>query len=315
MTTTQLKVAILGASGHLGLSLCHFMDRDTDWRISAYARKPGLLVAQTSGHLRPAEINVRHIDEFPDDGYDIILNCVGLGDAGQIARAGAGLMQVTERFDDLILESLAKTPRSLYVAFSSGAIFGRDLPDPIQAGQLVTIDPSTKSGSIGYTIAKLNSEVKHRLNPTLNVVDIRLYGYFSRFQPMVGEYVMSAIVACLSAGEALVTGSVDIVRDYIHPSDLLRLINCCFQARPINAAVDAFSLAPVKKFELLQRLDRDFGLKYQLSDGPSGENASTRLIYYSLDHSGSDIGFTPCFTALDAVVDELKFLLQQDTAL
>jgi nucleoside-diphosphate-sugar epimerase len=220
-------------------------------------------------------------------------------------------MSLTERFDSSILSSLAAAPQCLYVAFSSGSVFGTHLANPIARGQLASIDPATRSASIGYSVAKLNSEIKHRLNPVLNIVDIRLYGYFSRFQPPVGSYLMSDIVYCLREKTTLETGGADLIRDYIHPKDLLQLIVCSAQARPINTALDAYSRAPTGKFALLDRLGDEFGLKYHISDVLSQTATNTRPQYYSTDHAAHELGFEPNFSAIDAVVDECRALLDR----
>jgi len=301
-----LNVAVLGAGGHLGRSMCNCITEMTDWQTFAFTRNPAALGKAFSEVKRRASINIHDIDQFQGGAFDIVLNCVGLGDAGLIADAGAGLMQLTEEFDDIILKYLAANPQSLYVSFSSGAIYGTDLPHPIEPGQRAIIDLASASKAIGYTVAKLNSEVKHRLNSASNIVDIRLYGFFSRFQPKQGQYLMSDVIASLSEGTVLTTQPDDMMRDYIHPDDLLRMIACCFQTRPLNTAIDAYSCAPTGKFELLDHLKAEFGLNYKTLKPKDDTESGGRPNYYSLDRSADKIGYEPRFSSIAGVANELK---------
>ena len=104
--------------------------------------------------------------------------------------------------------------------------------------------------------------------------------------------------------------AVAVHRYYAHPNDLCQLIQQCAAARPINSAFDVYTRAPVSKFDLLQRLADAYALRWEIDADPAlARKATAKPSYYSLDHSAKKIGYRPTRTAIEAVIEELEYIL------
>ena len=79
-----MKIAILGANGHVGRALA----AELKSLCELY------LFARISGYNQYADL-------FKSE-YDAIINCVGVGNSDSIKNAPLKVMEVTEYFDELI---------------------------------------------------------------------------------------------------------------------------------------------------------------------------------------------------------------------
>jgi len=161
-----------------------------------------------------------------------------------------------------------------------------------------------------YGMAKACSEAKHRALGDLRIVDLRVFGYFSRFIDLETKYLMCEVVNCLKRGEVFVTGRGNIVRDYVHPDDLVALVQCCLKAPDLNDAFDVYSLKPVQKFEILDSFVERFGLKLRIEGdvthvAPTGNKDH----YYSVNQRAARIGYQPKYGSLESLIQETEIVL------
>ncbi len=230
-----------------------------------------------------------YIENFSKYDYDVIINCINAWKPG--GTEFNELFTVSECYDTIITNYLRKHIDTLYVNFSSGDIYFLDV-----------------NNINHYSLCKLYLEAKHRSLPFLNIVDIRLFSYFSRFIPINRHYLMSDILRSLTSGVVLVTDDIDIVRDYIIPDDLCNLVNCCMNKR-INDSFDAYSKFSVNKFDLLTHLSIRFGLEWTVGRGMHLPGTVFKEKYYSTDYKASKIGYVPQYSSLDGIEKELDALL------
>jgi nucleoside-diphosphate-sugar epimerase len=124
---------------------------------------------------------------------------------------------------------------------------------------------------------------------------------------------MSEIVNCLLQGKEFITGPNNIVRDYIHPSDLHSLIVKCIEKKKLNCALDVYSLKPASKFEILEEFKSQFGLKYNVESDVKGLNVTgSKDNYYSSYKKAEEIGYYPAHTSLESLVEETRFILSKN---
>ncbi len=311
MTTTK-HVAILGATSHIAKGLTVLFDRSGEFDLTLFARNTDTV---TKFHKDEALKPCRILDDFgtlPDETFDLVINCIVQRDPNDLSKPfDASLFRTTEYFDNLIIDSLERHPNCLYVNISSGAAYGGDFAAPIQPGQQAVFPINDVTRTEFYQAVKLHSEAKHRAMASLNIVDVRVFAYFSRFIELSSPFLLSDMISCVRTGKIFDTKSGDIVRDYAHPEDLFQMILACLTKTPINAVFDQYSKAPVGKFELLKAFQQEFGLKYRVLETPPGPpGRGAKPVYCSENKAAAvAVGFEPRYGSLDTVLAETKILL------
>lgn len=308
------KIAILGGTSHIGEGLISRFLTDKSVSLSWFGRSREkmnnfLLSNSLSGNIQLKE----GYDDFQNGTYDVIINCVGAGTPEVLKENYSLWFTVLEQFDNLALDYLRDVnEKALYVAFSSGALYGRNLQNAIDDNSCYSINPNKIGIPDYYAVAKLYSEAKHRSMFRLNIVDVRIFAYFSRYADSGSGYLMTDIFKALLEEKPLVTWKNDMVRDYIAPDDLYNLILLCMNRESINRALDAYSAAPVSKMEMLKAFSEKFGLKVEFADevSPVSPNATSR-VYCSSCHYAEEIGYSPKYTSLEGVSDELAHALEK----
>lgn len=309
-TLRKKKIAILGATGHIAKGLIVGFCRESRYELSLFARSPGRTIDFLTGTGCAQGAVVAPLTEFGGCVYDVIINCVGIGDPGKLKEAISSIFDVTETYDNLVLDYLKAHADSLYIHFSSGAAYGIDFPRPASESSFAIFAINRLMPGDYYAIAKLNAEAKHRAQPDLNIVDLRVFGYFSRFTDLGTKFFLSDVISCVQTGRELVTEPGNIVRDYIHPLDLLALVECCINKERINAAYDAYSLQPVTKFDVLDYFSTEHNLKYSVSERLGGVTVTgSKENYYSVCRRAEGIGYTPQFTSLESIAGESQVIL------
>jgi nucleoside-diphosphate-sugar epimerase len=305
------RLIILGATGFVGRSLAHSVASTRRHELVLAGRRRDRLeeISRQSAQAGSA-VSVIDLERFPETEADAVLNCLGAGDPVAIRELGLELMQLTERWDDTIIRWLSDRPSRHYIAFSSGVVHGVERPDPVGENSLATFPVNALDRSHHYAVSKLNSETKHRMCSSLNIVDLRVFGFVSRFLDPSDHYFLSDVAAALVNGRPLTTFEHDIVRDYIHPDDLTQLIEKCLDCASINDAFDVFSREAVRKFDLLNALRNRFGLHWQ-TNAPAAarKDVAPKFAYFSADHRARSIGYRPAYSARDAVLEEMERFL------
>ena len=314
MTRTTRKggrIAVLGATSHIAKGLIYHLGQDGKYDICLFARSPERADEFLNLVGLGNQFNTYPFEEFGKESYGAVINCVGIGDPGKLSNAGSSIFEITDTFDTLVLDHLKRSPDTLYINFSSGAIYGTDFASPADDHSPAMFDINPMNPAAYYGIAKLHSEARHRAMKDHRIVDLRVFGYFSRFIDLNAKYLMNEVVSCILHGKEFVTNSEDIVRDYIHPEDLASLVKLCIEKRDLNDAFDVSSLRPVRKFEILEKCSTSYGLKYTMGRNSDFPVATGRKInYYSTNNRVHNVGYTPRFTSLDSVVQEFIAILK-----
>ncbi len=303
-------VAIMGATSHIAKGLIsRFLTAD-DTSLVLFSRSATRIREFLSGSS--AEIHEGYGD-FNAGRYDVVINCVGTGAPNVLKGNSRKWFTLTEEFDNLALNYLnTVNGDALYVNFSSGAIYGINGSEFCGESTPAVLHPNHLIPADFYTVARLNSEAKHRSMKELRIADLRIFSYFSRYaDPSLG-YFMTDVLKALLSRTPLVTRANDMIRDYVDPDDLYALVRICMAQEAINTALDAYSAAPAGKFEILERFRREFGLEYiteQAPDrfvSPNGE----KNIYCSKYHLAGTYGYSPRYTSLEGLVKETRECLK-----
>lgn len=305
-----MNLAIFGASGHIGKNLIYYLKDDEHLKISCFSRS----VEKISGFISAIKaencIPVTY-DEFLNERYDAVINCIGIGDPAALKYAKDQIFRLTEYYDNLILDNLKKNQSTVYINISSGAVYGTDFKKPADKSFITEIDINNITTIEHYRIAKLNSEVKHRSLSDFKIIDLRIFGFFSRFIELDKDFLLCNIIKSLLEENIFITGSENIYRDFIHPQDFVKIIKKCISTHEINQAFDVISKAPVSKFEILSFFEKNYNLKVKI-DPETGFDSVTgnKLNYYSInDNILSELGFRPSYGSLDTIKMESEIIL------
>lgn len=291
------KIAILGATSHIAKGLILNFIKSKENELFLFARIPKKAEKFLKENNLP--FNNRHIDRFKHfqrGKYDVVINCVGLGTPVKVKEADREVFRLTEEFDNMALRYLSRHPKTLYINFSSGAVYSVFAAD---------IKPEHY-----YGIAKLCQEAKHRALQEFNIVDIRVFSYFSRFIELDSGYFLTELIKSLKTKKAFITNSCDFMRDFLAPRDLFNLICLIIKAKPFNGVIDAYSATPVSKFKLLDYFVKNYSLKYTIKRGiklvcPTGVKSR----YCPSSRKAAGLGYKPRFSSMETVAMESKYIL------
>lgn len=308
-------VAILGATSHIAKGLIERFLATNGPQLHLFTRSAPLVaefLTGCAGHAAvPAVVHAGY-GEFLARDYDVIINCVGVGTQKRLAGDFTRYFTVTEEYDNLALAYLqARRPQALYVSFSSGAVYGRGGDGPFAKESEFRLAVNSISREDYYGIARLNAEAKHRAFARLNIVDLRIFSYFSRHIDLDDSYFITELLRNLLHGTVLETDAANMVRDYLHPDDLFAAVVKCIGAGPLNRAYDLGSAAPVDKFTVLEHFAREHGLRYAIR--PALENVSptgAKTRYYAQAPGSVDLSCPPRYTSLETLIHESAPILR-----
>ena len=300
-----MRIAILGATSHIAKGLIYYFNKKGNNELFLFARSIDRLREFLKSIEGGENIHLKGFDELNKERYDIIINCIGISSATDFKERVSSYFRLTEQFDNLVLDYINDHSDTLYINFSSGAAYGTDFSVPVDESTYSKWDINHISEADYYGIAKLNSEVKHRALKDLNIVDLRVFGYFSRFIDLKSRFLLTEIISCTKENKELITGPDNIVRDYVHPKDLFELLDKCIERYRLNDVFDVYSLKPVLKFEILEYFQKEYGLEYIINNGFISSSATgSKENYYSISKRAGKISYSPQFTSLDSIVQE-----------
>ena len=308
---TKKKVAILGATSHIAKGLIENFSKTSEYESYLYARSTEKVSVFLEERGISKNMAIAAFDMFPLAEYDVVINCVGIGRPEKIEEVGFDIFTITEKFDNLVIDYLQKNRKCIYINFSSGAVYGKNFIRPVDQGSISSLNVNSIDISDAYGLAKINSEAKHRALQGYNIVDIRIFSYFSRDIDINSKFLLSEAISSINDNETLLTTEDDIIRDYIHPHDLFQLVAACINKSGTNDVFDAYSKKPVTKFELFDLLARKYNFKYKVKVGV-GKDSSTgvKSIYYSKNHKAKTIGYNPKYTSVEAISDESSKMIR-----
>lgn len=310
MKNTKLKVAILGATSHIAKGLIfHFKD-DESIELHCYARDLEK-VKSFSRLINYKNPILKSFHELNDDHLDAVINCIGITYTSALNSLNENVFELTEIFDNIVLNYIRQNPETTYINFSSGAVYGTSFNQPASLNTKTIIDVNNILSEDYYRIAKLNSEAKHRSLNDFNIIDLRIFGYYSRFIDLTKNYLMTDILSSIRENRTLKTRPTDIIRDYIHPKDLSKLVKACFEAKKINEALDVRSKYPVSKMEILNFFKQNYNLNFEIDENYVGYSATgEKLNYYSAINNSVIIKLKPDYSSIECIAVETEELLK-----
>lgn len=301
------RIAILGATGLIGRSLTHSASLK-NYVATAFSRDPQKAI-EVFGVYGIRYDKVSDYKNFLETDYDVVINATGVGSPREIASNPTKVFRVTEEMDALILSYAERHPDCRVFNLSSGSVYGLAARQPITNETLASFDLSGFRPGDYYSLAKLYSEAKHRGASNTNIIDIRIFAFVSRFLDTEESFFIAEVAKCLKEGLVFKTKSEDMMRDYSTADDILDVIEFLSDKPPQNTAFDLRSLSPVGKFELLEYLSKNLGLKYEKQHlegvSPTGEKNA----YYSNSEKLAELGFTSNSSSLENIVREVGELL------
>jgi len=222
----KTKIAIIGAASHIAKGLMFSFKDDESIELHCYARNLEKIksFAKSIGYANPI---LKSFSELNDDHLDVIINCIGITYTSVSNAFDENVFELTEKFDNIVLDYIRKNSATTYINFSSGAVYGTSFDQPASNITKSFIDVNNILTEDYYRIAKLNSEAKHRSLNHYNIIDLRIFGYYSRFIDLTKNYLMADIISSIKEKRTLKTSSTNIIRDYMHPIDLSNLVKAC----------------------------------------------------------------------------------------
>jgi nucleoside-diphosphate-sugar epimerase len=302
-----MKIAILGATSEIAKDLILSFSAYDEHELVLFARRP----KEVMQWLSIANLSNKHaIYDFESFHHvadlDAIINFVGAGDPSKAIALGNSILEITEKYDYLVLDYLKENPRCKYIFISSGAVYGQSFVDPVYENTEVPRSVNLDIRNF-YAIAKLRAEERHRALTNFNITDLRIFSYFSHTQNPKSRFFMSDVVNALKNRETLVTSSEDIVRDYLSSSDFYQIIEKILYAFEVNMPIDCYSRSPVSKFKILSTLGDNLRLDYKIEDRENEPNPiSSKKNYYSLKRDAEKIKYVPTLSSLELITQEIN---------
>lgn len=259
----------------------------------------------------PGRYPVFGYSQYAQQPHDAVINFVGVGDPSKAALMGADILDITLRFDELVIAELRKHPERRYIFISSGAVYGERFDQAASEDTVATYSVNSLGAQNYYAIAKLHAEMRHRALTDLAIIDVRVFNYFSRHQTLDSRFFIVDAVNSIISSTVFRTSPDHMVRDFLHPNDFYQLIICLLAAGLQNTVVDCYSAEPLDKEILLEALAKDFGLQYEFVMGLAAPiNATgTKRLYYSTFRRAAEFGYRPKYSSLDTLRVEFSALL------
>lgn len=305
-----MRIAILGATSQIAGDLTLQNARQQGHELLLFARQPAALAAWLAERGLHELYRTHAYQAFADGDFDAIINFVGVGDPARSLSMGHAIFDVTIEYDNLALNYLQHHPGCRYIFLSSGAAYGGNFAEPAHAEQAAQVNINNLAPQDWYTVAKLHAECRHRALAHQFIYDVRVFNYFSHTMDISQRFLITDMLRAIREDTVMKTSADYIVRDYLHPEDFYRLIDCLLTAPAANAAVDCYSRKPVDKPALLAGMTENFGLRYEVVGSGASVNAfGHKSHYYSRNRIAERFGYAPGYSALEGVLIEAGKLL------
>lgn len=304
------RLAILGASSQIARDLILSAAAAGRYQLILYARDGAAVRDWLAGAGLAGRYPVCDYAAYGELEHEAVINFVGVGDPARAAAMGGAIFDITLEYDQLVLRELQRHPQRRYLFLSSGAAYGSSFARPADDATEAMIGINALTPQEYYSVAKLHAECRHRALAQLAIVDLRVFNYFSRSQDLAARFFITDILRAIRAGTLLQTSPEPMVRDFLHPDDFYRLVDCVLRAPAQNAALDCYSRAPVDKATLLAAMAQHFGLRYEVLAGLAAPLNATgaKPHYYSLNRRAAQFGYRPAYSSLDCVLAEAAAL-------
>ena len=305
----QKNIAIFGSTGHIGKNLISFFIKNNDFKIFLFSRD--IKKFESLKMIFSDTMSFNTYDDFGKNEYDVIINCVGISNPNEFEKNSRSIFDIAEFYDTMVLDYLKNFPTTLYINLSSGAVFSGEFDKPVDDSSTYKFDVNGINKGEMYSISKMYLESKHRSLPDLNIVDLRIFGFFSRFIDVNAGFFMSELLQALKNKSEFITDKKDFVRDYVNPKDFYDLTKNCIANKKINDVFDVYSKEIISKFQILEECFNKFDLKFKLvekieSVSPTGVKKN----YYSLSRKAEKINYFPQFSSLETILNESSLFLE-----
>lgn len=306
-----MKLAIFGANSHIAGDLVASFASNGGYNCHLFVRNIKTLAPDIRAIVESNSFTMSEYSAFdPAVHYDAIINFVGVGDPAQAKAMGSTILDVTERYDRLALAYLEGHAACKYIFLSSGAAYGRNFDTPVTESSNALFSINELLTQDWYSVAKFCAECRHRAHADLNIVDVRVFSYFSSRQALDARFLLSDILRAIETGSVLGVSPENMVRDYMVPSDFFLMIESILSSPPTNLVVDCYTLEPVDKFSLLSSISEEFGLEYEVVGEHAKINATgAKQNYYSLNRKAGELGYTPSESSLSGIFKEIETYL------
>lgn len=304
-----MEVAILGASSHIAKDLIFSFAHEAVVQLTLFCREPSALDSSIKKIAQEKRYQILKYSEFNHDfNFDVIINFVGVGDPAKAASMGSQILQITEHYDELALNYLRQHSSCKYIFLSSGAVYGGNFSTPVNKSSLATFEINNLKNSNWYSIAKLYAETKHRALQHLQIIDLRVFNYFSHTADIKSRFLITDMVRAILQSEIFYTSDQNITRDIITPRDFFQLVEkITLNTSALNQAIDCYSSAPVDKFSILEEFRKKFSFSYILQEGFQSVNATgLKLNYYSLFKAPEVLKYQPSFSSIEGLIYEIN---------
>jgi nucleoside-diphosphate-sugar epimerase len=248
---------------------------------------------------------------FSEHPWDAIINFVGVGDPARAIAMGADILNITRAWDDRVMEYLDANPACRYIFLSSGAAFGSGHDDAMDDRTVARFPLNALQPSACYGISKFYAEAVHRSRPDRSILDVRIFNYLSNAADLSHRFLVNEVLAAIRDRRTLQVDPNDLWRDYLGTSDLAGLMAACLRApEGSNAALDAYSRAPISKMAMLDFFKDAFGLSFEVGQG--GINATgTKSLYFSRNRIAEAYGYHPVHGSIDTLRSVATHILAQ----
>ena len=279
-----MRVLVTGGSGFIGRNLVEHLSRTHEVFAPTHAEldlvDPGALDGWFSEHevdavvhaaVRPGHRNAS------DPSRQLWTNL----------RMFFGLMRNAHRFGRLVF-------------LSSGAVYDVARPlDRVVEEHLGTSLPSDEHGLSKYTIAEYLEQV-HRCG-VADVVELRLFGVFGKYEDYAIRFVSNAICKCLL--DLPITVRQNRTFSYLYVNDLGPIVERFLDGRHVEAAYNVVPDWTDDLYDLAERVVARSGKDLPIIVGAPGSGLPYCASNERLRRELPDLSFTPVGTAVDALYD------------
>ena len=307
-----MRIAILGATSEIAKDLILAFDKDKQHSLVLFARRPGDVQKWINTVIPASKFECFNFEVFHHQGsYDAIINFVGVGNPAKTAALGAGIFDITLKFDELALNYIEQNTACKYIFLSSGAAYCSDFQEPANEHTKTTIDLNHLQPQDWYGVAKLHAECRHRALSHLSIVDVRVFNYFSHTQDMSARYLITDIIRAIKNNTLFITSSNTMMRDYIHPHDFHQLVELILESNSINTSIDCYSKNPISKINLLEIMEINFGLTYVVETIDQVSNSTgNKINYFSAYKKANKVLFyQPNYSSKDVIIEQTDLIL------
>jgi nucleoside-diphosphate-sugar epimerase len=307
-----MKIALLGSSSQIAKGLLRNFVLDETNQLFLFTRD--IVTHQEwlkSKQLNSEQCSINSLEDFNDSiKYDLIINFIGIGDPAKALKIGSSIFDITYEYDQRVLDYLLCHNESKYIFISSGVVYGNIFTQPANEDSHAIININSLKSTDWYSMAKIYAEARHRALDQLSITDIRVFNYVSSDIDIDSRFLISDALRAIINNEVLQTNNQNIFRDYIGYEDLYQLIMAIAMQDFVNTAVDCYTREATDKVSILQMLESNFGLRYEVIQSQSGVEAfGPRDNYFSLYKRAESFGYKPAYTSLENISKASEELL------